>query len=114
MEYSSSVWGLKCYSKIDTVHNRIMKYFLGVPKSTSTLVIYGDTGLLPPVIHRKIAMLRFWKRMLFMNDHRLTKHIFLFDFAKCKYFVRWGNMKTLILRHYLIQEAPFYMNQKIC
>lgn len=84
MDYSASVWGFKCYSKIDTVHNRIIKYFLGTPKSTSTPVIYGDTGLMPPIIRRKIAMLRFWKRLIFMNNNRLTKRIFLYDFAKRK------------------------------
>ena len=34
MDNCSSVWGFKLYSKPDTIHNRIIKFFLGVNKYT--------------------------------------------------------------------------------
>jgi len=43
MDYCSSVWGFKLYSKPDTIHNRIIKFFLGVNKYTSRLVILGPS-----------------------------------------------------------------------
>jgi len=43
MDYCSSVWGFKLYSRPDTIHNRIIKFFLGVNKYTSRLVILGSS-----------------------------------------------------------------------
>ena len=74
MDYCSSVCGL--YSKPDTIHNRIIKFFLGVNKYTSTPVIHGDKGWDPPLIRRKVSMVRLWKRAICMDNTRLTKKIF--------------------------------------
>ena len=75
MDYCSSVWGFKLYSKLDTFHNRINKFFLGVNKYTSTPVIHGDMGWDPPLIRRKVSMLTLWKRLICMDNTRLTKKI---------------------------------------
>ena len=84
MDYSASVWGFKNYPKIITVNNRILKYYIGVHKCTSTPVIQGDTSLIPPHIRRKLSMLRLWKILIYMNENRITKRIFNFDFKKCR------------------------------
>ena len=76
MDYYSSVWGFKIYSKPDTIHNRIIKFFLGVNKYRSTPVIHGDMGWDPPLIRRKVSMLRLWKRLICMDNTRLTQNIF--------------------------------------
>ena len=72
MDYCSSVWGFKP----DTIHNRIIKFFLGVNKYTSTPVIHGDVGWDSPLIRRKVNMLGLWKRLICMDNTRLTKQIF--------------------------------------
>ena len=76
MDYCSSVWGFKLYSKPDTIHYRIIKFFLGVNKYTSTPVIHEDMGWDPPLIRRKVSILRLWKRLICMDNTRLTKKIF--------------------------------------
>ena len=53
MVYCSSVWGFKLYSKPDTIHNRIIKFFLGVNKYTSKPFIHGDMGLGPSFDQKK-------------------------------------------------------------
>ena len=52
------------------------KFFLGVNKYTSTPVIHGDMGWDPPLIRRKVSMLRLWKRLICMHNTHLTKKIF--------------------------------------
>jgi len=53
MDYCSSVWGFKLYSKPDTIYNMIIKIFLGVNKYSSRLVIHGDMGWDPPSVDQK-------------------------------------------------------------
>ena len=48
MDYSSGVWGAKCYPKTDTLHNRIVRFYLDVYKCTSNAVIRGVMGVDTP------------------------------------------------------------------
>ena len=79
MDYASSIWGYKLYSKADTFHNRVIRFFLGVHKCTSNPAIQGDMGWTPPQIRRQLNSLRLWKRLITMDNNRLTKRIFLWD-----------------------------------
>ena len=38
----------------------------------------------PPLIRRKLNMLRLWKRLICMDYTRFTKHIFLWEYSKCR------------------------------
>ena len=62
MVYSSSVWGAQCFPKTDTLHNRIIRFYLGVHKCTSNAVIQGDMGWIPPTVRRQLNCLRLWHR----------------------------------------------------
>ena len=84
MDYASSIWGYKLYSKADTLHNRVIRFFLGVHKCTSNPAIQGDMGWTPPQVRRQLNSLRLWKRLITMDNNRLTKRIFLWDLHKCK------------------------------
>ena len=77
MDYSSSVWGTKCFPKTDTLHNRIIRFYLGVHKCTSNAVIQGDMGWTPPIVHRQLNCLRLWNRLVKMDENRLTRRIFI-------------------------------------
>ena len=48
MNYSSNVWGAKCYPKTDTLHNKIIRFYLGTNKCTSSEAIEGDMGWTRP------------------------------------------------------------------
>ena len=79
-DYSSSVWGHKPYAQLDYIQNRAIRYFLGVHRFTPILAIVGDSGWLPSQYRRLLTILRFWNRLLLMDDSRLTKHVFNFDY----------------------------------
>ena len=108
MDYASGVWGAKCFPKSDTLHNRIIRFFLGVHKCTSNAVIQGDMGWIPPSVRRQFNCLQLWNRFLNMNENRLTRRIFQWDYSKCRnnwcYDVKrilksigWGNIFTTAL-----------------
>ena len=62
----------------------LLSFFLGVNKYTSTPVIHGDMDWDPPLIRRKVSMLRLWKRLICMDNTRLTQNIFLWNYSKCR------------------------------
>ena len=79
LDYCSGVWGFKSFGKINTIQNRAIRFFLGVHSFAPNLAINGDMGWVSCHIRRKIEMIRFWNRMIALEDNRLTKKIFMWD-----------------------------------
>ena len=81
LDYCSSVWGFGKHDKCDVVQNRALRFYLGVHRFTPTHAITGDTGWISCRNRRHINMVRYWNRLLAMGEERLTKRVFLWDFA---------------------------------
>ena len=77
LNYGAEIWGYDNFSKCDNVINRAMRYFLGVNIFAPTAALYGDMAWLPLKFSRYISMLRFWNRLIKMENTRLTKRVFL-------------------------------------
>ena len=84
LDYQSSIWGFKDYNIIDTVQNRAIRYFLGVHRFAPKLAINGDIGWLPAKERRWCNILRYWNRLIQMDNSRLCKKIFLWDYNICR------------------------------
>ena len=84
LEYCCSVWGHVKGSSIDCIQNRAMRYYLGVHKMSPNLALNGDMGWLTPKLSRYKCKLRFWNRLMEMDENRITKQIFHWDFQYCK------------------------------
>ena len=83
-DFGLSVWGLKSFQSIDNVQNRAMRYFLGVHRFAPTLALIGNTGWLPSVYRRWGSIIRFWNRLVHMDNTRLTKRVlFIHDYNMC-------------------------------
>ena len=80
LDYCSGVWGYKSFVKIDTVQNRAMRYFMGVHKFAPNLSVIGDMGWWPSTIRHKIDMLKLWNKLIHMDDMRLMKSVFIWDY----------------------------------
>ena len=80
LHYSAGVWGFKQYAKCDNIQNKAMRIFLGVHRFAPVLALHGDMGWFPSVMHRRLDMLRMWNRLIQMDDDRLTRHIFAWDY----------------------------------
>ena len=83
LDYHSSIWGFKDYSAIDAVQNRSIRYFLGVHRFAPKLAINGDIGWLPAKEQRWYNMLRYWNKLIHMDNSRLCKKVFLWDYNIC-------------------------------
>ena len=53
-----------------------MRVYLGVHRFAPNDAIVGDMAWTPSDIRRKLAMLRFWNRLVRLDDERLTKNDF--------------------------------------
>ena len=79
IDYGAEVWGYIKTSKLDNVALKAMCVFLGVHKFTTTLFLEGELAWKPAIIRRKLSMLRFWNRLILMDNNRLTYKIFQYE-----------------------------------
>ena len=84
INYGSEVWGYTKDNKSEAVQLKAMKIFLGVHRFAANAAVEGDMGWCPNYIHRTLNVLRYWNRLIKLNDNRLTKKIFNFDYTTDK------------------------------
>ena len=78
--YGAECWGSKKLKKYRDIQYRAMRFFLGVHNTTSLAAMRGDMGWVDVGIKKSICMIRFWNRLINMENSRLTKRIFLWDY----------------------------------
>ena len=74
--YSSEVWGLYDCSMIETVHLEALKRFLNLPIRVPNLIVYGETGRYPLFVNGIIRSVRYWLRLLRMEDYRYPRMMY--------------------------------------
>ncbi len=77
------IWGYKENIKCERIHQRASRYYMGVHPKTSILALISDMGSPTSQIKRHGNMIRYWNRLINMNDNRLAKQIFIYDISKC-------------------------------
>lgn len=78
--YSSEIWGISRLESIEKVHLAACKHFLGVPSRTPNQMIYSELGRFPLFINSTIRSIKYWFRLLQMEDDRLPKQSYLMLF----------------------------------
>jgi hypothetical protein len=78
-DYASEIWGYKNYSKPNLIQNRAMRIFLGVHRYAPVAGLEGDMGWMSPQYRRWLNILRYWNRLIIMEENRLTRK--MFDYA---------------------------------
>ncbi|XP_064794113.1 coiled-coil domain-containing protein 90B, mitochondrial isoform X1 [Oncorhynchus masou masou] len=81
LDYSAGVWGAKRYFRKEHVHNRAVRYFLGVHKFAPILAITGDMGWDPCAVRWKACVVRLWDRLLDMPNARRASKVFQWDLS---------------------------------
>ena len=56
LNYGSEVWGLRTADPIEKFHLSFLKCILEVKSSTPTCFVYGELGVLPLIIERKMRV----------------------------------------------------------
>ena len=79
IEYGSEVWGYSRYDCCDKIQNRAIRFYLGLHKFTPIVTLNAEMGWDCTRNRRWINMLRYWNRLIKMNEDRLTKKLFLID-----------------------------------
>ena len=76
LEYGAEIWGGIRESASDMVQLKVIKSFLGVHKFAPNISVLGDMGWCPARIRRCLCVLRYWNRLILLDEKRLTKKIF--------------------------------------
>ena len=78
-DYACEIWWNSNINMCDKITERAMRYYLGVHNLTPLPALYGEMGWLKTKYRHYIHVIRFWNRLVNMDNHRLTKHIFQSD-----------------------------------
>ena len=71
--YGSGIWGLEHYDNIERVHLYACKKILGVKTSTCNTMVYGELGRFPLYIHSSIKAVKYWTKLISMQENRFPK-----------------------------------------
>lgn len=82
LDYAAEVCGFKNYCKPNFVQNKAMRIFMGVHRFAPVAGLEGDMAWLSPQYRRWLIMLRFWNKLIEMDDRRIVKRIFNWSYTK--------------------------------
>ncbi len=94
LDYVTEVWGYKNFKQIDAVQTRQLKYFWGCIKLYTIAAINGDMGWTSSCVKGKTNIIRFWNRLMCMNNNHLPKIIFNWDYS-CRCNTWSSNIKSI-------------------
>ena len=112
-DYSGPITGFSEYESLMKVHLRAIRAFLGLTKNACTAGVLSEVDFELPKYRTNIQMVRHYNRILSMEDHRLTKKIYLWDRALNERNIvsTWSNeIKDIFIQCNL--EAIFNSNTK--
>ena len=70
LEYNSILWSQNSPKpEIEKVQLGFLKSVINVRKQTPTLAVYAETGRFPIIIRQKLAILKYWARLLKLPSH---------------------------------------------
>ena len=78
MDYCSSIWGYNDNDKLDKIHMKAIRCYLGVNRYAPKAGIEGEIGWTPPKISRHLNILRLWNKIVSMENTRLPRVIYNF------------------------------------
>ena len=91
LDYCSGIWGFQKFGYLDSIQNKAIRFFLGLHRFAPNLAINGDIGWASCSLRRWIEMIRYWNRIVDMDDDRLTKKVFLWDYHNRKSKGSWNS-----------------------
>lgn len=99
MEYCSEVTGHSTIKKIQDVQFRACRYFLGLPRTTALVTLNSEMGWLPVEYKRHKNVIRYYNRLMRMDNSRIPKQVFLSTRSNTN---SWAQETLKILQKYNI------------
>ena len=73
--FCSSIWGHTNFMEINSVLNKVCRYFLGVTKHCSNASFRGDLGWSSCEVKQKVKSVCLWCRLRNMPEHRIIRRV---------------------------------------
>ena len=91
LTYGAEIWGLSVnLESLERVHLFALKRFLGVHPRTPRHLLYGDTGRYPLSVTIQVKCVKFWFRLLRLQNNRLSKKAYkMLLFLQSANYVTW-------------------------
>ena len=71
--YGAEIWGTQVHCHIENVQIRFCKYILGVSKTCNNVAVLGECGRLPLYTIYYTKCIKYWIKIIMMDDSRLPK-----------------------------------------
>ena len=98
--YGSEIWGTDGCEAIERIHVYMLKRFLNVPVRTPNLMVYGDTGRHPLFINATVRSVRYWMKILKMEDYRYPKKVYNMMLHRIDSLNSWAKkIKNILYEH---------------
>ena len=81
-DYGSEIWGYSNSPKREAVDQKAMRIFLGVHKYACNEFLNGEMGWFPTKLRHKMSLLRYWNRLIKMQDNRIAKILFEYEYQR--------------------------------
>ena len=78
--YGAEIWGTKTRDSIEAVHYYACKRYMCVKQRAANMAVLGDCGRYPLYIAAAKRCIKYWIKILNMQDHRLVKKCYLLLF----------------------------------
>ena len=108
--YGAEIFGYKKSSDFEKIQKRALRFFMGVHKNTPILAMMGDMGWVDINIEQSVCMIRYWNRVIKLDQSRLTKRIFMWDYNLEE--GSWGNNVSTILSS--IDYSHLFQAKLVC
>ena len=73
LSYGAELWGFGTCKKLEQVHLRYLQKLLNVKTSTASSLLYAETGRLPLIYGRYLAILRYWLCLKEFPNHLVSQ-----------------------------------------
>ena len=77
MMYGGEIWGFKNVQCLEKVQLKYLKYALKLKSSTSTNMLYGETGFLPIEFYAKVKMITYWISIVSGSQDKLSFKLYI-------------------------------------
>ena len=78
LNYGAEIWSYHEAKDVEILHTKFCRWILNVRKSTNLSGLYGELGRFPLIISRQTSMIRYWIKLLTLNDSCLPKKNILY------------------------------------
>ena len=76
LSYGCKVWGFCIADPIEKFHLCFLKNVLNVKKSTPNCFVYGELGVYPLLLQRKIRIFKYWVKIMNSNEQSFIKQMY--------------------------------------